>query len=145
MVERDVRRLLRQLDPFSESSLAGSRLQIHSIEHFRVALQRERARAKRSGYTFSVAVFEIGDPRGGEPIDSALLAVLVKRLRATDEIGWLDARRVGVLLYTTPDEGAWTFGKGVLRAVEDDVHSRTFAVYTYPDNWPEIADEGAPS
>ena len=140
MVERDVKRLLRRLNPYSESRLAGSRLQIHSIEHFRTALQRECARAKRSGYAFSLAAFEIGDPRGGEPINSALLAVLVKRLRATDEIGWLDARRVGVLLYTTPEEGARKFGKGILAAVGDEGQTRAFALYTYPDNWPEAED-----
>jgi hypothetical protein len=102
------------------------------IAHFREVLARERARADRTEQEFSVLVLEASSGQGAQ-LDERLIEKLRKRTRLSDEIGWFDELRVGVLL---PDTGM----SGALK-LANDIRHRTFpwplnvTVYTYPGQW----------
>ena len=77
------------------------------VKRFRKTLARERARAERLGDGFSLLALGVNDWRSGRPTLAHLARVLRRRLRMTDEAGWLDERRLGVILPGTP---AWAHG-----------------------------------
>ena len=72
-----------------------------SVADFRDSLRRECARADRTGREFSLLMLA-PSPSGA----SATLALLERRLRETDEVGWMEGGAVGALLTDTPREGA---------------------------------------
>src|SRR5688500_6808595 len=79
---------------------------LYSAEQMQAALDRERARADRNGHVFSLLRFSLGSvvhPSRYEP----LILVLQRRLRCTDEIGWLDRGQVGVILANTGSRDAF--------------------------------------
>jgi lipopolysaccharide/colanic/teichoic acid biosynthesis glycosyltransferase len=74
---------------------------------FRYELARERVRVDRNGSTLAVLTIEL-PPDRAEALDFDFLGrMLLRRLRITDTIGVLSARRVGVLLPDTSKSGAW--------------------------------------
>jgi lipopolysaccharide/colanic/teichoic acid biosynthesis glycosyltransferase len=108
---------------------------------FRV-LRRERYKADRANDCFSLVSFEVGDPESdGSPFD-LLMEVMQLRLRATDEVGWLDKRHVGFLLSNTPYRGAWIFANSVLKVLMKHTEAITgFVIYVYPTNLEEGVEE----
>lgn len=106
-----------------------------SNEVFYRVLRRERYKADRANDCFSLVSFEVGDPESdGSPFD-LLMEVMESRLRATDEIGWIDKRHVGVLLSNTPYRGAWIFANNVLKVLMKHTQAITgFVIYVYPTN-----------
>lgn len=124
---------------------------LHSAARFKVLLQKERMRSARSGLPFSLLALAIGDENSrtgnGSSGNGHLARIehyLERRLRLTDEAGWLDDGQIGVLLPDTPAEGA--------RVVATDVNSRCAAegltvecrIYTYPSDTPDKPDPPAP-
>ena len=89
-------------------------------------------RSDRSGDRFCLVVFTLRDDATAHATHLRL-ARLLHRLRLTDEAGWLDRRRVGVVLPATGPQGAWK--------VADDIRAH-FApgfepqckVYFYPSD-----------
>jgi len=108
---------------------------------FRV-LRRERYKADRANVCFSLVSFEVGDPESdGSPFD-LLMEVMEFRLRATDEVGWLDKRHVGFLLSNTPYRGAWIFANSVLKVLMKHTEAITgFVIYVYPTNLEEAIED----
>ena len=99
---------------------------------FRKILERERGRSDRTGEWLSMVAFTPRSPEA-RPVTLACLArILPKRLRSTDEIGWLDDEQVACLLPSTAAEGAWTVAHDVCRAFPDDVPAPICTVYSYP-------------
>ena len=77
-----------------------------SPEQLGKMLARERARADRTGERFAVVTFS---PHGGELAEDAwgeLAKVVKSRLRLTDEVGWLGAGNLCLVLGGTGTEGA---------------------------------------
>lgn len=108
---------------------------ICSREEFSCILERELARAQRSNQVFSVVEFDIGDIENAEKNKEAakhLLQMLAKRLRSTDEVGWLPDYHIGVLLYNTPLEGAQVFSKKILAMLPKVFGPPDFNIHTYP-------------
>ena len=60
-----------------------------------------------------------------------LVKILKQRLRVTDDIGWLDDERLGVLLPLTPGPGAWALADAVCEQFPDDIMPPLCIVYTY--------------
>lgn len=93
-------------------------------------LQRERARADRTRSPLSVLVYAC-------PKEPALLLPLIdvlrQRLRNTDEIGWLDDRRLCAVLPDTPALGAWKVVDDVARSLPGEQLLPGCVVHTYPD------------
>lgn len=105
---------------------------IRSAEEFRAILDRERARSNRTGHQFSLVVFDVEDVNGDSARVRRLAHVLSHRVRGTDEIGWFDERRIGVVLpYTAPDV-AWKVPDDVCQMIARGALSPSYTVYTYP-------------
>jgi PleD family two-component response regulator len=113
---------------------------IRSAEEFRAILDRERARSNRSGQSFSLVIFDLEDVNGDSGCVRRLAYVLSHRVRATDEIGWFDERRIGVVLpYTAPDV-AWKVPDDVCQMIAAGALSPSYTVYTYPSRWMASGD-----
>ncbi|RPJ87658.1 MAG: sugar transferase [Acidobacteria bacterium] len=100
---------------------------IRDIEAFAFILLRERARVERAGGSLCLVLFAAREQQ--VDLVNTLLAILVRRKRITDEVGWFDADHIGVLLSATEPRGA--------RAMAEDVCSRLpqrmdYRIYTYP-------------
>jgi len=124
--------LLEKLKNFIYSK---GRVQISTIcsrEEFSCILERELARAERSGQVFSVVEFDIGDVETNRELGKQLLQALAQKLRSTDEVGWLPEHRIGVLLYNTSREGAQIFLKRILESIPPEFIPPNFKIYTYP-------------
>ena len=115
-------------DSSGEAALRG----LPCVKRFRKTLARERARAERLGDGFSLLALGVNDWRSGRPTLTHLARVLRRRLRMTDEAGWLDERRLGVILPGTPAWGAWTVADDLCRTFPADVPLPECKVYTYP-------------
>jgi lipopolysaccharide/colanic/teichoic acid biosynthesis glycosyltransferase len=127
----------------------------NSKHDFTLVLERERARADRNGHGFSLVTFKVGE--GNQATADRLKQVLADRLRLTDELGWYDDERLGVLLFNTPREGAWNYANRVQAALLQTAPLQTAplqaallpvdplpecGVYTYPAAWPGSESEG---
>lgn len=98
----------------------------------RFVLQRERARADRMNDRFSVLVVSPQPPGNGPAELRRLTRVLKRRLRTTDEIGWLDQQRLAAVLPSTPADGAWTVARDVKMLCPKPRLELKFAVFCYP-------------
>ena len=102
-----------------------------SLCEFRQSIARERARSDRTGDRFCLLAVA---PAATSPIPDFYLelsAVLRQRLRLTDEAGWLDQHRVGMVLPATSPRGAWKLAADVCQQLNAD-HEPTCRVYCYP-------------
>jgi lipopolysaccharide/colanic/teichoic acid biosynthesis glycosyltransferase len=104
---------------------------IYDVEVFAALIRHERSRADRSGKSFSLVVFPLGDRVESRSFVKRTCDRLRKTMRSIDEIGWLDDSSVGVLLPSTPSEGARHFAS---RATVGEPESQ-FRVFTYPEHW----------
>src|SRR5437660_449956 len=86
-----------------------------SPEITRRTLDRERARANRTGEHLSLLTFKSSELLV-EPFPWNKLARRIReRLRNTDEAGWLEeGRRIGILLPATPASGAWKLADDII-------------------------------
>jgi lipopolysaccharide/colanic/teichoic acid biosynthesis glycosyltransferase len=114
---------------------------LNSKDEFHVILKRERARSDRNGQGFSVVAFRAGCQDANNAFAECLKSVLLQRVRMTDEIGWLDEQRIGVLLCNTPTEGAWDYASHVQAALAAEGPVPECTVYTYPVLWVGFDDE----
>ncbi len=125
-----------RIKPFSTTRRRRAIGSIHSLENFRVLLDRERARAERSGQEFSLVVFDASRQNGTAVACLRDLArELSSRVRATDEIGWFSDKSVGVFLPATSVDGAWIFADDVSARINRRIPSLERTVYTYPTKW----------
>jgi lipopolysaccharide/colanic/teichoic acid biosynthesis glycosyltransferase len=105
---------------------------MHSAEQMRKVLQRERARADRTGQEVSLATFTPRSRQALPATAACLLKILKGRLRSTDELGWLDEQRICVVFPNTGPRGAWTVVDDVGRMLPADVLPLRCQVYSYP-------------
>jgi lipopolysaccharide/colanic/teichoic acid biosynthesis glycosyltransferase len=110
-----------------------------SIEKFNQILDRERARSDRNGHGFSVISYVIKPDAIYCPSTRLLLRVLPKRIRITDEIGWVDDERIGILLYSASQDDARIFAEQIDEKIKLSTGtSPRFTIYAYPaaNDWP---------
>lgn len=119
----------------------GSRFphDMNSAQEFALILERERARADRNGHGFSLVTFKV--EIASQAFEERLKQVLDGRLRLTDEMGWFDRQRIGVLLFNTHREGAWNYANRVRKAMAAEGQGAECSVYTYPASWPGTGPE----
>lgn len=102
-------------------------------EQMNIAIQRESARADRSGGQFALVLFRI---RNGRSLSTNRLArTLLTRIRATDDIGWYDEEHLAVLLPDTAAPGAWRFADDVSGMAWSNSPRPLCSVYSYPTKW----------
>jgi lipopolysaccharide/colanic/teichoic acid biosynthesis glycosyltransferase len=122
-------RLLARILPALRTLTTDGR--VRSAADFRATLRRECIRADRAGREFSLLVLSL-PPSGTR----AALAFLGRRLRETDEIGWMEGGALGCLLTETPREGAQRVAAQVLdRLQQDGIAPRAHTLFTYPGDW----------
>ena len=106
---------------------------LYTRAQLEAVLGRERARADRIRGEFSMVVFRT---RGEEPHATAKLArMLLRRARATDELGWFDPAAVAVLLPYTCTDGARIFAEASLKQAQAELIPAICRIYTYPSAW----------
>ena len=108
---------------------------IRSAHEFRAILDRERARVNRNGHEFSLVVFDLGSVSPDSAHARRVTDELKHRVRAIDEIGWLDEQRIGVALPYTAPEGALKVADDVTRTISNGTLAPSYTVYTYPSRW----------
>jgi lipopolysaccharide/colanic/teichoic acid biosynthesis glycosyltransferase len=134
---------LAAMNPFKRFQSGGNLNGIHTVEEFRMILERERARTDRSGQDFSMVVFGIGSASGSISLANRYLeGAIRKRARNSDAIGWFDTNALAVILYCTSSEGAWKFAESVRQGVSQRIPVLHSSVYTYPTTWIEKNDSG---
>lgn len=112
-------------------------------EQMNIAIQRESARADRSGGEFALVLFRV---RGRDRMSLStmkLAKTLMGRIRATDDIGWYDEQHLAVLLPDTASTGAWRFADSVVALAAARTPRPLCSVYSYPTKW--FTDDEAPA
>lgn len=114
---------------------------IAPIADFKRTLAAERALAERTRRGFSLLVFDLGGYTDRVAGRQTLESVLRHRLRNLDEAGWLDNRRVGVLLRETPAGGARKPAADICAALCEKRVPDRCSIVSYPDA-PETGASG---
>jgi lipopolysaccharide/colanic/teichoic acid biosynthesis glycosyltransferase len=104
-----------------------------SEQEFRRLLERERARSDRTGERFSLLTFEAREEGTRLATFRRLAVILRHRVRSTDDLGWLDERRMAALLPCTPPCGAWKLADDVCLRFSLNDMPPLCTVYAYPD------------
>jgi len=127
---------LKSINPFHKARNLRALGEVHPSETFHGLIDRERARADRTGQEFSIACFDAGDLNGRSVETlSSLAAILTERVRETDVVGWLREECLGVFLSGTGSKGAWIFTEDVRGKAKLDSVPVKCLVYTYPSVW----------
>src|SRR5947209_12468167 len=100
-------RIVAALRKFGRGARAGTLAGLHPPAHLRKVLERERARADRTGERLSVITFAAASREADRVTTAWLAKILAGRLRSTDDAGWLDDRQVCAVLPGTAPRGAW--------------------------------------
>jgi lipopolysaccharide/colanic/teichoic acid biosynthesis glycosyltransferase len=83
---------------------------------------------------------------GGFEADSTVLQSLIQslrdRVRSTDEIGWFDDNRIGVLLPYTSRDGAQKFIDDIRRGTDTNALLQKYNIYSYPSHWHSDDSDG---
>ena len=107
-------------------------MRIHTVKEFAEIFARERCRADRKDVYLTLIDFELQRSALYEPVKETLEHVLCKRVRTYDEIGWLDAYHIGVLLPDTPVDGARALVSDIVKTVFPKFYVPRHAVFSYP-------------
>ena len=106
---------------------------ILSEKAFLRILERERARSDRYGNMFSLIIFETGNSNGYKPNVLVPVDILLNRLRPTDEVGWYKKARLGIILPSTPYEGALKLADDICQQIRNRKQKiPAFEVLIYP-------------
>jgi lipopolysaccharide/colanic/teichoic acid biosynthesis glycosyltransferase len=97
-------------------------------------IRRECARADRNGHVFSLVLFRVtgGNRRRRSMAAHRLARVMLKRVRLTDDVGWLGEQHLAALLPDTLPEGARAFADGVCDIIARRDLRPLAVVYAYP-------------
>ena len=130
-----LRSLLVGFQHFGRRSGGAALREVTPAALFRRTLARERARTDRTGQGFSLVIFAPRDSDSAESTVRRLALILQRRLRYSDEAGWLDHERLGALLPCTPAGGAWKVADDVCAAFPADLDPPHCTVYCYPNDY----------
>lgn len=109
---------------------------LYSPDQFQTILARERARADRTGDTFSFVAFNCAAAGNNPDTTASLVRILAGRLRATDDFGWLDAKRIGAVLPGTPAFGARKVAQDVISSFPSARAAPPWQIHCYPTKAP---------
>jgi len=123
---------LKYLFPFKNTTSKGNNNKIFSKEVFHRVLERERARVDRYGGEFSMAVFDVGNSNKEKINEHYFSHIVAKKIRPTDEVGWFEIAKVGIVLPDTPPFGARKLAEEICQNISIETQPPTFIIYTYP-------------
>ncbi|MGD0897229.1 MAG: sugar transferase [Thermoguttaceae bacterium] len=98
-------------------------------------LERERTRADRMGEGFSLLMLSLAGERPKRAAAAHVARILEQRLRATDDAGWLNRWRVGIVLPATTPPGAWKVAGDIQKDLPRDLPVEVAVLY-YPSDFP---------
>ena len=101
-------------------------------EVFRKIIDRERARANRTGEIFSLVVYILKGRREKHETLRLLADTLSSSIRSIDAAGWLDSQHIGVLLPETDSLGAERFAKKINYETHSLQLLSNYEIFTYP-------------
>jgi lipopolysaccharide/colanic/teichoic acid biosynthesis glycosyltransferase len=104
-------------------------------EQMNIAVQRETARADRNGAQFALVLFRARNKDQQSLSTVRLAKTVLRRVRATDDVGWYDDRHLAALLPDTAPIGAWRFAEQVCSLVASKAPRPLCSVYSYPTLW----------
>jgi lipopolysaccharide/colanic/teichoic acid biosynthesis glycosyltransferase len=113
-----------------------------SSDQLLAQIERERSRADRIDDEFCLLSFAPREAASELETLRQLVAILSRRLRSTDHVGWLPDYRVGVVLPSTPTAGAWKVADDVCLSFPYDATPPVCTVYNYPADWLAGGDSG---
>jgi lipopolysaccharide/colanic/teichoic acid biosynthesis glycosyltransferase len=108
---------------------------IYSRSEIDRIVQRETARADRTGHEFSLVLFRVKSTHRFSLSSQRLVKTVLSRVRTTDEVGWFDDRHLCALLPDTGAAGAWRFAEDVCDLISARSPRPIFVVYSYPTDW----------
>ncbi len=116
----------------SATTARRRRRRLCTPDELRWILERECARSDRTGEVFSLLILEPRDTEDAELTYRYLTKLFGRRLRITDDAGWFDQRRIGVVLPCTPPAGAWKLSDDLVLMFPDRLEPPHPTVYSYP-------------
>lgn len=120
--------------PFSEKVLPA--------EDFYAVIENERGRSDRNFGDFSLIVFQFTDRTAAGNNSGRIIKAVEKRKRNIDRIGWIDTRRMGLVLPHTPGSGAAKMAKDLSEVFSQKGLKLAVLTYSYPSDWlPELIDD----
>ena len=93
-------------------------------------LAKEKSRVERNNHAISVISLKVGSLDQSAKKTKHFLALLKKKIRITDDIGWLDYSTIGILLFNTSKAGAIKFLKRIHQLYPSD-QLWQYAITTY--------------
>ena len=108
---------------------------IEDKNEFFSLVERERARADRMGYSFSILVF---DQRELKKLDRDMRSAVGKIrgcIRIYDDIGIIDSSRISILMPHTGHEQAGGIAEKIRAALVRRPYRLHYSVLTYPGHW----------
>jgi lipopolysaccharide/colanic/teichoic acid biosynthesis glycosyltransferase len=108
---------------------------IYSTKEFRRVLEKEYDRSNRNDYGFSIVVFDTKNLKSAKFLTSHLSNILNHRVRSSDNIGWIDQKRLGLILPDTSVSGARKIAEDVCSRITPKAFAFTYKIITYPDHW----------
>jgi lipopolysaccharide/colanic/teichoic acid biosynthesis glycosyltransferase len=130
-----------RLVPASRCPLASDVLL--PVNWMRVIIDRERMRCDRCKSSFSLLSLTV-TPAHLQQI-AHLAREMRKRLRQTDDMGYLSPSRVGIVLPDTAAEGAWTVAGTICEFAFAGMAQPACNVYVYSGDRSEVDDELLPA
>ncbi|HVT89959.1 MAG TPA: hypothetical protein VHD56_13980 [Tepidisphaeraceae bacterium] len=115
-----------------------------SVEQFELAIERESLRATRtSAGDLTLVLFRLSKPGKRRLSNMRLARTILKRIRATDDLGWFDRTHFGLLLPNTAANAAWRLAQDVCSSISRHGPAPLCTMYTYPaqQNASESADD----
>ena len=102
----------------------------YTPEQMQHILNRERARSDRNGRQFSLMLLEIAPKSTPVPVRE-IIEKIMRRVRCTDEVGWLSQNCIGIIMPDTSEPGALTVAQYMEQAFNVEIVSR-IRVASYP-------------
>jgi len=127
---------LKHLFSFNNNTSGEIADKILSKEIFCRIVERERARVDRYGGWFSLTVFDVSDSDKRKKDEYFLSHIVAKQLRPTDEMGWFEKGKIGIVLPNTAKSGARKLSKEICRKIAITRQPPIFNIFTYPTEGP---------
>ena len=117
---------------------------VYSVEEFNKMITREQARADRGGNGFSLIVFELESVNNKNNLYTDLLALISRRIRFSDELGFISKKSLGALLVGATVESARKVASEIHRSISNKQSTMRYRVLSYPPDQFANNDPGLP-
>lgn len=131
----DITRLWSCFKAFVPLSRTSNLNSFQPRERFHDIIRREQVRADRNQHPFSLLVFYVGNQEANGTHTEHLAHIVTNRVRLTDEVGWFDNQRIGILLPDTSTDGAQRLADDICQTYNVKISPPEYVVYTYPFKW----------